>query len=525
MRAAVSRLLAAAPPPEGSVRRRDVPLRAIPAVVGPSWDGADGFRFQGIERRIGAPPDWTAAPTRLWAYHLHYLEALRERAIPAPSRRRLLESWIDGNRHGRGTGWEPYPISLRLVNALEFLAGEPGDDAAILAWLAHHAARLSRQIERDVGANHLWKNGMALAFAGRLLEAPGAPAWRRRGDAIVDATVDRQLLADGFHYEATPTYHALFVEDLIRLRDLLVACGEGDSPRGRRLAEAVGRAGDALASVLHLDGEIPLFNDSAFGQAPPAAFLLAGAARAAGRAIAPHPHGAVSAGLFRLDGVESRILIDGGETGCRDQPGHAHADTFSFELSARGRRVFVDSGVHDYEDSGERKASRSTRGHNTVEIDGVDQSEVWGVFRVGRRARPFDLRFAPADSGTVFEGAHDGYRHLPGAPVHRRRFERVGDDAWRVVDRVEGGGRHAAVGRLRFGPDFRPVRTAEGTWEAAAPGVRVRVSFEAGPRLALVHGAYFPSMGTSLPVAVLEARSDGALPIETAFRIEIEAVP
>lgn len=410
------------------------------------------------------------------------------------------------------------------MNALEFLATEPGDDAALLAWLAHHAARLFRQIEIDVGANHLWKNGMALAFAGRLLDAPGAPAWRHKGDAIVGATLGRQILPDGFHYETTPSYHALFVEDLIRLNDLLVACGEGGSPDGRRLAEAVGRTADALASVLHLDGEIPLFNDSAFGQAPPTTLLLDAAARAAGRAIAPHPHGAVSAGLFRLDGAGSRILIDGGETGCREQPGHAHADTLSFELSVRDRRLFVDSGVHDYEDSDARRVSRSTRGHNTVEIDGVDQSEMWGVFRVGRRARPFDIRIVSGDAGTVFEGAHDGYRHLPGAPVHRRRIERVGDDVWRVIDRIEGKGRHAVVGRLRFGPDLRPVRTTDGTWEVNASDVRVRVYFEDGPRIELASGTYFPSMGRSFSVAVLEAWSEGTLPIETSYRIEVHRV-
>ena len=58
-------------------------------------------------------------------------------------------------------------------------------------------------------------------------------------------------------------------------------------------------------------------------------------------------------------------------------PGHAHADTLSFELSIGAQRVFVNSGTSEYGLSPKRLNQRKTAAHNTVEVDGKDSSQVW----------------------------------------------------------------------------------------------------------------------------------------------------
>src|SRR4029079_136508 len=147
--------------------------------------------------------------SRLWSYHLHYLEALREEAVPAGDRLRLLRAWVAGNPPGSRPGWEPYPTALRLVNALAFLAGSCySPEAAVRSSLALQAWWLDGTLEWDLGANHLWKDALALAWAGRLLGGAAAARWRRRGDALVRHELARQVLPDGFHDERTPTYHA-----------------------------------------------------------------------------------------------------------------------------------------------------------------------------------------------------------------------------------------------------------------------------------------------------------------------------
>ena len=69
-------------------------------------------------------------------------------------------------------------------------------------------------------------------------------------------------------------------------------------------------------------------------------------------------------------------------------PPHAHADTLAYELWIRDKPVITDSGVFEYTPGAWRDFFRWTRAHNTLVVDGYDQSEVWGSFRVARRAFP-----------------------------------------------------------------------------------------------------------------------------------------
>ena len=88
---------------------------------------------------------------------------------------------------------------------------------------------------------------------------------------------------------------------------------------------------------------------------------------------------------------EDFLIVDAGPV-CPDYlPAHAHADMLNYELVIRGRRVIVDSGVYEYQAGAWRDYFRSTRAHNTVEINRENQSEVWSSFRVARRARPLNV--------------------------------------------------------------------------------------------------------------------------------------
>ena len=87
-----------------------------------------------------------------------------------------------------------------------------------------------------------------------------------------------------------------------------------------------------------------------------------------------------------------------------------------------GERFIVDSGTSTYEPGVQRQHERSTAAHNTVSVDGTDQTEVWGTFRAARMARA-TLERAEDDGRTItVSGSHDGYRRLPGEPVHRRTW-------------------------------------------------------------------------------------------------------
>jgi hypothetical protein len=147
----------------------------------------------------------------------------------------------------------------------------------------------------------------------------------------------------------------------------------------------------------------------------------------------------------------TQLILDVGDPCPDDLPAHAHADCLSFELWVDGERWVVDTGTSTYEAGSRRAYERSTAAHNTIEIDGEDQTEVWGIFRAARRARG-TLEFVASDGGTVeVVASHDGYRRLTGSPVHRRRWQ-ISSERLEITDTVSGIGAHRLVSRLHASP-------------------------------------------------------------------------
>lgn len=358
-------------------------------------------------------------PSRLREYTLHY-----HRNFSLDKARR----WIGENPCGQGPGWEPYPLSLRIVNWIKWMLGGQAPDPQLLQSLAAQAEFLSRRLEYRLLANHLFMNAAALSFAGAFFLQDG---WLRSGLSILEHEISEQVLGDGGHFERSPMYHALVLEALLDLLNLGAAY-PGLFPDWSPVA---GRMLAWLRAMTHPDGQIAFFNDAAGGVAPPPPLLFAYASRLS----VPAGEAALGeSGYLRLENRDSVVLFDAAPLGPDYQAGHAHADTLSFELSHRGRRVLVNSGISTYEKGEQRARERGTAAHNTVRIDGCDSSEVWAAFRVARRAYPCAVKMC---GKTVAEAAHTGYTRLRPAVVHRRRLE-LSPDCLRVVDSFEGEGAH-----------------------------------------------------------------------------------
>jgi uncharacterized heparinase superfamily protein len=204
------------------------------------------------------------------------------------------------------------------------------------------------------------------------------------------------------------------------------------------------------------------------------------------------------------------LIADVGRVGPDFQPGHAHADTLSFELSLKDgesgpwRRIFVNSGVSCYGTSAERLRQRGTASHNTLGVAGHDSSEVWSGFRVARRARPVGLATAGGGTGKLWvRCGHDGYGRLgrPGEPppVHWREWL-LTDTGLAVRDRFTSRGRGIGVFY-----HLHPEASADlEAGEIRAGGLCIR--FRTDGHAALKPSAYHPEFGMSVPTACLELR-------------------
>ena len=201
------------------------------------------------------------------------------------------------------------------------------------------------------------------------------------------------------------------------------------------------------------------------------------------------------------------------------QPGHGHADLFSFELSLGGHRVVVDSGVSTYESGAMRDYCRSTRAHNTVEIDGADQAELWGAFRVGRRTVPTGVRWCESPEGFTLSGEHNGYGHLSGSPRHSRCFDWRQDGLLTITDRVAAGRPVDSVARLHLHPGCAVERLEDDHCTLRYAGGRADISWQGWQAVELTESTYCPRFGveTNNPCLALSSR---VAMLEATIRLE-----
>lgn len=410
---------------------RKVPGRFVaPAARAASINGPENFVFL-AEAGSLADNGWDdPAKSKLWRYNQHYFDDLN--AENAEARRDwhigLIARWIAENPPGKGTGWEPYTVSMRLVNWVKYaLTGGPIDDAALHS-LAIQARWLAKRLEWHLLGNHLFANAKALLFAGLFFDGPEAAGWRARAVSILGREMPEQILPDGGQFELTPMYHALAVEDVADMLNLLTAY----TSFLNLAEEALARDCSARLPVMlrwldamsHPDGGISFFNDAAFDVAPENVRLHDYAARL-DTAATPLGSGLthlVDSGYVRMVRGAAVVLTDIGQVGPDYLPGHAHADTLSFELSLGAERVIVNSGTSEYGTSSERSRQRGTSAHSTVTVDGADSSEVWSSFRVARRARVDAVETLDTPTTLTVSARHDGYTRLPNGPFHSRRW-------------------------------------------------------------------------------------------------------
>ncbi len=470
----------------------------------PAANAEGRFRFLADEREVGdgwSPED---AP-QLWLYHLHYFEwAWTFAAHPDAEWARdafasRWRSWTHATHFGRGDAWSAYVVSLRAWSLCgvhsRLVAGTPVD-ADVVGHLRLATAFLRRSLELDVGGNHLVKNLKALVGLGVFLGDDGLV---RRSSRRLAQQVGVQVLADGGHFERSPSYHCQVLGDLIDVGQLLATTGH---PPVDGLDEAVSGMRRWLGAMLLPDGDVPLFNDCTLVGRERLA-LLEPAPRPDERLVVLQPSGYV----VMCPGPRLHLVADVGPPCPPELPAHAHADCLSFELAVDGLRTVVHTGTSTYAPGERRQFERSTRAHNTVEVDGADQSEVWGTFRVARRARP-TLHRAVGDGDGPIEvtASHDGYRRLEGRPVHTRTW-RVTADEVEIVDRVDGEGLHQVAVRVHLADAGGPL--------AAWCGGRNRIEKTDLP-VPLARG-----FGALEPGQAVEWRVEGPLPIELQTRLQL----
>jgi len=480
-------------------------------------------RFLNEDGDIARADQWNdPAKSKLWLYNLHYFDDL---SAPADNshhqlQRDFLDRWIAENAPGTGNGWEPYPTSLRIANWIKWALAGTELESRWLDSLAQQIRWLSRRIEWHLLGNHLLANAKALVLAGLFFEGPEAEAWLAKGLGLYARELPEQILRDGGHFELSPMYHAIILEDLLDIINAARTYGRADNQVFRDLPAITTRMRQWLAVMTHPDGELSLFNDAAFGVAPNRTALEDYAWRLHLPAVTCPSDGVRhlrSSGYVRVDIDEMAAILDLADVGPDYIPGHAHADTLSFELSLGAERILVNMGTSTYERGPLRELQRATRSHNTLEIADTNSSDVWASFRVGRRARVSDVFIEKTNDCVLISGMHDGYRHLAGRPLHRRTWH-FGANSLSLRDEILGSTPHEGLARFILSPSVQVIEAGSLKTVTLRTARGRSVLFRSSTAVCIENTQWYPEFGQSVSTQVITVPvSESALHIQLVW--------
>jgi len=399
--------------------------------------------------------------------------------------RSQVDSWIEQCPVGRGPNWvSALELGIRLINwsiAWQLLGGsrsrlfaDEEGEAFRERWLKsifEQARMIAGNLSRFSSAN----NHLIGEAAGVYVAATTWPMWQHLRDwgeqchEILEAECHRQNAPDGGNREQAFGYQT-FVLDFLLVAGLAArARGEDFSPvYWRRLEVMI----DFLASMTGAAGSLPMIGDADDAMvvrlSVDPGFSAHESLIATGALLFDRPDLAVKAGAIdgktvTLLGIgatralahlrergragfkprqqfgesgyyllgaafetpdEVRLLADAGPLGYLSLAAHGHADALSFVLSIGDREILIDPGTYAYHTHPEwRRYFRGTRAHNTVFIDGEDQSVQAGNFMWSRHANARCIEFEPGPGRQRFIGEHDGYTRFADPVVHRRQID------------------------------------------------------------------------------------------------------
>jgi uncharacterized heparinase superfamily protein len=395
-----------------------------------SFDGNDTFRFLNLEGKLSKLSWFGKDRPVLWRYNQHYFDwinSVNARKNPDIFSR-AISDWMYKCAETSSLAWDPYPTSLRVVNWIKALQEDQLFPDGYLDNLYLQCEILNRRIEWHLQGNHLFTNAKALVVAGLYFKTKRSEKWFKNGSNILLNELQEQILDDGGHFELSPMYHAIILEDCLDLYNFLNAY-PASGPKVDQLISLLDAKIKKMLfwiSKMSFNNRYSHFNDSTGGIAVDLSDLIDYASRLGinfkkDKNTFEKPQITVlrNSGFSVVENSSMKFIYDHGEIGAKYQPGHGHADTLSFECEINKKSFIVNSGISEYENSDLRLFQRSTSAHSTLNINDISSSEIWSSFRVANRAKIVNFEVDHINLHLV--SSHNGYSSKFKGLLHKRK--------------------------------------------------------------------------------------------------------
>lgn len=400
------------------------------------------FTFINITNQVDLSKAWNNKELQhLWRYNLHYFEYLfklayeysmdNNQGLYYDKFKHLTENWIDNNPLAFGDGWHPYTISLRFTNWISVykifrhrIILDHDFDKKLNESIYLQYKYLQNNLEKDVLGNHYFENIKAIIIGSIFFEDIKV---KDKFKEELMKQLDEQILNDGMHFELSPMYHKIILEDLIRITYWL-----RDEPVYKDLIYFIQKMIDVMYSLEGNFGKTPTFNDSADGISKDYKILL-GVCKKYFDLSPQHKKSFEDSGFYIINNQYRKLIFDTGDICPSYLPAHGHCDALSFELSINNIPVIVNSGTYKYENGIWRDYFRSTKSHNTVTISNKEQSQFWSSFRVAKRIKSVRRKQFTYKDIQFYVGSYISYH----GDEHKRYIAHIDDKKILVLDYVK----------------------------------------------------------------------------------------
>ena len=334
----------------------------------------------------------------LWVYNLNYFDFLNQEEILKKNGILLIKDYINNYKTIK-VGKKSYPTSLRIINWIKFVSKNKINDKRIFNIIYIDTLRLSKNIEYHIQGNHLLENAFALLFSGIFFYDEKLI---NKSSRLLRKEIKIQILKDGSHFELSPMYHNIILRKILDCIHFIKSNNLKLDIQPLLLNTASKMLG-FIKTLSYRNGDFPMFNDSADSIACKYKDLKNYATK-----IGVEETDIVlsECGYRKWNFNNLEIRMDIGKIGPKFLTAHSHADTFNFEIVYKGNNIIADLGISTYHNLEIRQKERSTKFHNTININSQNSSQVWSVFRTADRANVKIIE----DNEQKISATHDGFK-------------------------------------------------------------------------------------------------------------------
>ena len=380
---------------------------------------------------------------KLWTYNLNYFDFLHQKNMSKDLGISLIKNYVKNDAFLKD-GKEPYPLSLRGINWVKFLSKNQVKEEVIDTTLYSHFYILLDNLEFHLLGNHLLENAFSLLFGAFYFQDERL---YNKSKNILTTELHEQILDDGGHFELSPMYHQIMLFRILDCIQLIKLNNWINDDLLDLLIESSSKMLSWLENVTFHNGHIPMVNDCADEIAPSTKHLFE---YGKSLEIKKKDIKLSDSGYRMFKNSNYELFMDFGEVGAPYQPGHVHSDIFNFILNVNNVPFIVDTGTSTYEKNERRQLERSTSSHNTITVGDYDQTQVWGGFRVAKRAKIVSF----TESETEFSSSHDGYKKI--GVIHKRTFI-TNIDSIHIYDELNKQDVHEQIAHFHFHPSIKNI--------------------------------------------------------------------